>query len=277
MSDDFPRDAQADSDPAVQESVRRALADLTFLRPDAQTEPSETGAERMPDWAWARLSNALAAESGNAPVRRPSRILRWGGGLAAAAVAAVAVGVGVTAFQGSDPGATVAADSPAAADSLAAAPAPGMEAAASATPGVLTKNLALAGIVPPTLHLVDSDTDYTREDLRRQVTDVLADNGMATTTQAVATAMSLPPADVEMSAVPSNGFTRTLADLRACITALTRQADSTALLVDRSTFEGADAGVVVTSPETPTMTRLQIVVIDPECHLVTTLWMQLGD
>ena len=74
------------------------------------------------------------------------------------------------------------------------------------------------------------------------------------------------------------GFVATANSLRDCITKLTSETSSTALMVDMATFEGQEAGVVV-APEYPLTpvemsaaeqsltTTLEVWVVDPECDI----------
>jgi len=260
MADEnYPRDVDDDIDPDDIAAVEQALAGLDFLRPDgpAPVEP-------MPDWAWDRLSTALAAETAratSAPAYGRSRLARWGGGLVAASVAVVAVGVGVTAFQGSGGGAVVAGD--------AAAPAASM-AALSAEAG--PERLAFAGISPAQM-LVDSDTDYTAAGLRSQVRSVLSSFGVGDEEQAKQMMTADAPVEIETAGVPTTGFLSSEQSLRDCITKLTRDAEATALMVDRSTYEGQDAGVVVAPEEeplasAPDMNELLVWVVDEDCDIL---------
>jgi ketosteroid isomerase-like protein len=261
MADEnYPRDVDDQVDPADLAAVERALAGLDFLRPDGPTP-----VEPMPDWAWDRLSTALAAEAAraaSAPSSGRSRLARWGGGLVAASVAVVAVGVGVTAFQGNGSGgAAVAGDAAAPAASVAAL-------SAEAGP----ERLAFAGISPAQM-LVDSDTDYTAAGLRSQVRSVLSSFGVGDEEQAKQVMAADAPVEIEAADVPTTGFLSSEASLRDCITKLTRDAEATALMVDRSTYEGQDAGVVV-APEdaplasAPDMNELLVWVVDEDCDIL---------
>jgi len=261
MADEnYPRDVDEQIDPDDLAAVEQALAGLDFLRPDGPAPD-----EPMPDWAWDRLSTALAAETARAtdtPVHGRSRLARWGGGLVAASIAVVAVGVGVTAFQGSGSGGAVVAGD-------AAAPAASM-AALSAEAG--PERLAFAGISPARM-LVDSDTDYTATGLRAQVRQVLTSFGVGDEEQAKQLMAAEPPLVVEEAGVPTTGFLSSEESLRDCITKLTQDADATALMVDRSTYEGRDAGVVVAPDDAPVasapdMNELLVWVVDEDCDIL---------
>lgn len=333
---DHPRSIDDDVDPAAVAWVVSALGDLSFLRPDPEADDASPSV--MPDHVWQRLQDALAAEpavtpatappaavaastpiaaevgSGDADVvaldsrRQPSRAARWAGGLVAASVAVVAVGVGVTAFQGSSTGggAVVAGDAPATAEAFAAAESDpsaksgGAEGAASEDAAAMTMaapssspmteaapdtsyldgpdTMTFAGMVPPVLRLVQSDTDYTEDGLRGQVTDVLTEIGLKEP-EAVVEAVTDPEPAVEMPADPMPGFVTAAGTLRDCITKLTSETSSTALMVDMATFEGQEAGVVV-APEypmtmaeqaAPMSTTLEVWVVDPECDITMKL------
>ena len=292
--DQFPRDAEDDVDTSF---VTEALSGLDFLRADSA--PSESAhadsapSDSMPDWAWARITTALAAEQAGSSTRRPSRLVRWGGGLVAASVAVVAVGVGVTAFQDSGSGGAVVAGSATSGASATAGSVPSaaaFEAAEPVTSESLTKELAasrelsFASMVPPVFRLIDSQTSYTAAGLKDQVEDVMASTGMPASSTAVEEALAAPVEPVVMTDVPADGFTRSAESLRDCVTKLTKEEGATALLVDRSTFEGAAAGVIVAPEvpaasvapaEDPAVDELEVMVVDPDCNLIMKVWIGL--
>jgi hypothetical protein len=274
MADEnYPRDVDGSSDPDDLAAVEQALAGLDFLRPDGLSADGSAPSEPMPDWAWDRLRTALAAETARAttpPAGSRSRLARWGGGLVAASVAVVAVGVGVTAFRGSDSGGVVVAGD-------AAAPA---ASAAALVAEAAPERLAFAGISPAHM-LVDSDTDYTATGLRSQVRQVLTSFGIGDQQQAEQVMATDATIEVE-AGVPTTGFLASEESLRDCITKLTQDAEATALIVDRSTYEGQDAGVVV-APEdaplasAPDMDELLVWVVDEDCDILVkafTITMQ---
>lgn len=268
---DVPRDIDADVDPAALAEVQHLLGDLDFLRPDA-VEPIA-----MPDAVWDRLSGVLAAQQA-APVStgrtRPSRAVRWAGGLVAASVAVLAVGVAVTAFQGNGSGgAVVAGDAPATAVAQELGAADSAAGAAPETASELLsspKTLSFAGLAP-TQMLVDSDTAYTSTGLRSQVRSVLNAFGIADKREAESVMSA--PAMTDMEAMPMRGFMATEQTLRDCIETLTKDAEATALMVDKATFEGQDAGVVVAPTEPPAASQpdlglLQVWVVDQDCDIL---------
>lgn len=255
-----------EADSAGFEHVTEALAALTFLRPD---DPSTAADEPMPDWAWTRISQALAAEA--TPRRRTPGWVRWGGGLVAASVAVLAVGLAVTSFAGgSDPAAVVADGAPEAATAPLAAALPEGAAASARSAIAEPRTLSFAGMVPPALHLIDSQTDYTEAGLEGQVKSVLQEMDMQPA-QAMS-ALKAAPVELVVTEPRPRGILLSAQQLRDCITKLTTLATSTALLIDWSTVDGKDAGVVV-APEyadeqsVPDPTELDIWVVDHECDV----------
>jgi hypothetical protein len=156
--------------------------------------------------------------------------------------------------------------------------------AASLDPAILQAPQALsaAGFVPPVTMLMRSDTDYTPDQLQTQVVDVLKEVGVDSAQAAEDLAGTVPDEQA-----PDTGFTSSAERLRDCITSLTDSESSTALVVDRSTFEGQDAGVVVApeyeaasstpaSPASrPDMSELMVWVVDPDCNVTMQLWIRL--
>lgn len=280
--DNYPRDVDSDVSADDLDAVRAQLAGLSFLRPPAVTSGAESADEPMPDDVWNRLSAALAAESApssSLAAARSSHSARWAGGLVAASVAILAVGVSVTVLR--TPGEAVVANEIVASSAAAGLSADAGSAAEAFDAGVLAapEALSFAGMVPPARKVVDSDMDYTSSALRSQVTSVLTSFGMGSERQAKS-AMAAP-ATVDVAAdVPSTGFTASAQALRDCIDKLTEQSDTTVLLVDRSTFEGSDAGVVI-APDDPTTdptgaatsqpqpAMLRVWVVDEDCNPMT--------
>jgi hypothetical protein len=289
QSPDFPHDPTLD--PAEQAWIAGLLGGLTDLRPE--DAPTGAGAgpstdEPMPAWVWARLEAALTAEqaSGTASdlglvatagstAPRRGRATRWAGGLVAASVAVLAIGVGVTAFRGGATSSTVVAGEVVSTSSTAlkAAAAPNGDAALTQPP-----QLTFAGMVPPTLRLMDSRTDYTDTGLRSQVTSVLQRIGMTPQTTTSAD-IANPPTTVSLEHVAPTGFVTSAQSLRDCITRLMKSDATTALLVDMSTYDGKDAGVVVapdySASATPDMSQWDVYVVDPTCTHVEKVLLQV--
>jgi hypothetical protein len=314
------------------DDVRSALADLPHLNPRSVIDPTADlpeapGGATMPDWAWDRVSTALTAEASIRAAAthdnvvafptegrgKHSRATRWGGGLVAASVTLIAVGVGYTALQstGSTPSivagkarpaaaATVGASSQALAEQattaeVGAAAAPPSADAAGAAPIAPTPTAfdvaesPLAQSTAPSSPLAqprstvvqaarivrDTGTAYEHAQLPTQVAALLETVGVDQPSDLAAVPLS--------TALPEDdGFTETWATLRDCITWLTKEEDSQAIVVDRGTYGGDAAGVVVapadpsapasaTSPA-PTMSvdtqsgRLDVWVVTPDCQ-----------
>lgn len=285
-------------DPATLAALREALGDLDFLRPDAPVDDTP-----MPEWAWQRIATALDDERGTAPATRRGWT-RWAGGLVAASVAVLAIGVAVTTFSGSGGGEVLVAEGAAtpsvarqtlpdeAAESAAplmAAP-PDTEALAAeadspATGSVTAPDLSIpgmlsfAGMVPPAATVLNSKTDYSTPELTQQVGTMLDDMDMKM--PRMKEAMEGPPAELDIPLVPATAVQQASQSLRDCVTRLTQLADSTALFVDWARVDGEDAGVVVV-PEyagpgttSPDLQELDIWVIDPECDVRVTVHMSM--
>jgi hypothetical protein len=255
-----------EADSAELEHVTQALAALSFLRPDDQGSPAD---EPMPDWVWARISDSLAAEA--APRRRTPVWVRWGGGLVAASVAVLAVGLAVTSFSGGgDPTAIVAEGAPEAATAPLAQAMPKTAVDSARSVIAEPRKLSFAGMVPPALHLIDSQTDYSADQLAGQVKSVLQEMNMAPA-QAL-TALKAAPIELVVPEPQPRGILLSAQQMRDCITKLTQLATSTALLIDWSTVDGQEAGVVVapeyaTERSTPDPTELDIWVVDHDCDV----------
>lgn len=284
--DDPSIDAQA------LDAIAATLAGLTFL----DSSHDVTG-EPMPPAVWARLSEALAdeaaARSGAAadnvvplPPRAEHaehRALRWVGGLVAASVVLVALGVGVSTLSlgGGSGEAIVAGDAPV---TLASSDAAGAAGAAAKSVAPVPEAFAAESAAPqsdlaaaqPARMVMASNVNYTRAGLTDQVATLLDEVDVHTPEEA-----SLMP--VTPVALPiEGGFTQSWETLRACLTWLAKSAQAQALVVDRATYEGADAGVVVapasqvdpaTSPPPTTtvaspMGTLDVWVVRPECQQV---------
>jgi hypothetical protein len=272
-------------------AMTAALAGLTYLDPSR-----DVVGEPMPAPVWARLDAALAEEaaaraeaapdnvvhlvpgSGQGD-RRPPRAFRWAGGLAAASVAVFAVGLAINTMGGAGTSTGIvagAAVTPRANASdltkMAAAP----QASAFATAGGTADEAAAAAPVgpQPARMVMASSMNYTRSGLADQVTSLLDEVNVHTAAEAA----RMP---VEQVALPDEaGFTHSWAALRECLTWLAKSTEAQALVVDRATYEGADAGVVVapasqvdptTSPPPTTtvdspMGTLDVWVVKPECE-----------
>lgn len=198
----------------------------------------------MPEAVWTRLSEALAAEppfeptaetdsSGGVvvPLRR-RRAGRLAGGLVAAAAVVLLGGIVVT--SGSSP-----------------EPAP----------------VAIGGdgaAQPAALSVTTSGTSYTATTLATEAKTALARAGMDPTAP-------LSSASV-VQTLTNSGFTASREALAGCLGAIVRAVapdgslnDSTALLVDRGTFEGRDAGIVVLMSNRAATPTLHVVAVAASC------------
>jgi hypothetical protein len=265
------------------------------------------------------LLPTAAAAAASAPSEqrgRHSRATRWGGGLVAASVVVVGVAFGVSTVNGtSRPPAIVSgpklppaaaapntASAQASAEAFAEAAAPTAEAAVAsdaagaANPAPAPKvsptpaasgtqagsgDVAIqprSAVVQAARMVKDTGTDYQQEQLPQQVTALLDTVGV----HSAGDIAVMPSA----TALPVGaGFTESWASVRDCVNWLMAESDAQALIVDRGTFEGDAAGVVVApadpldqKPSTPAPTLslttdaglLHVWVVTPECQHVAT-------
>jgi hypothetical protein len=288
-------------DLALVESLLRGLSDL---RPADAPRGGPVGSDDpMPEAVWQQLATALAAQSVARPAAggtRTSRTARWAGGLVAASVAVVAIGVAATVLRSGGGTAVVAGEVPTsaavevakvapptpsalAASAFAAAeaapPAPSTTAGADQAADSTSADSTAGGVQPAARVVLDSQTAYQPATLRTQVSSMVKDAGFATLREAMT---KQPPT----SAMPvEGGFTGSWQRLRDCVTRLTSSDQKQALVVDRGTYSGVDAGVVVASTDaegqgasassppptavlaTPVGT-FDVWVVDPECEQV---------
>ena len=274
--DDDPRDAER-FDSVRFDDVEAALAEAPHLRPTAEVS------EPMPEWVWERLSAALGTEAAAravathdnvVPIGTPAppivanepRKFRWVGGLVAASVAVLAITIGVRVTGGtSSSGDIVAADAPKVVSTLstsltatpgAAAP-PQAFAAAEAGP---TAEAVAGGVLPsgptpgvspdlrsnvgptaeqPAKMVMESNIQYTQAGLTGQVRTLLDRIGV----HSARDAELMPEQPVTWPV--EDGFTSSWKSLADCLTWLVKSPSTQALVVDRATFEGSDAGVIV--------------------------------
>jgi len=235
------------------------------------------------------------------------RRFRWIGGLVAASVAVLAITVGVQVFGGSStsgnlvageatkavptiaaltaasPPAAAAPSVPAvqdsavpfsAADSAVQAAPSSATSAGGASPSVDVRALSSPAPEQPAKLVVDSNTQYTQAGLSGQVKALLDGLGVHSAKEAE----QMP---AQKTAMPvEDGFTSSWASLRDCLSWLVKSPRAQALVVDRGTFEGAAAGVVVvpasevdpsvTPPPTATIESsvgsMNVWVVDPSCR-----------
>jgi hypothetical protein len=289
MADDDARDAEL-FDTEQFDDVQAALAGLSHL--DPATEPSEP----MPQWAWDRVLLALdneaaaraAASHDNVTVLAPPAApqsterhrFRWVGGLVAASAVILAVSVGVQLTGGpATPPNVVAGAAPQSAPSsltkLAAPAAP--TAQQDAAQAFTTPESAAAGsaaVEQPAKMVLQSDTQYTQAGLTGQVRALLDRVGVHSAREAE----QLQPQPIAMPV--EDGFTTSWDRIRDCLSWLAKSPSVQAVVIDRGTFEGSEAGVIivpadvvdpnVTPPPTATLESslgtLDVWVVDPSCR-----------
>lgn len=258
-------------------TIRRELADLTFLR--AEPETTHHGSA-MPEDVWLRLSQVMSAEQERRSTgwRRRPRILT---AVVAAAAVVIAGGVVVQSRQSAEP-ALVASDALApvvtsasrqaepAENDPAAAPGNSANGADSSNlPGSAELPAVKGNVVPggsagegpfgagesgelgsgqlgniaPARRVLASGTDYRPETLGDQVEALLSRLGVTTQRQLE----ELPQQNGPLT-VGSSGFTATEQALQGCLFTLrgpiAASADQ-AYLVDRATFAGQDVGLIL--------------------------------
>ncbi len=239
MANDF-------DDPTDQPEIRAALRSFGH---SLNAEPISP----MPEDLWEQLQTSISLEAADrigsadsgtsnpevvdismARSQRNSRVMggRWVGGLVAASVTLFAVGIGVTVFNNSDSnnsgsnGDVLVADAPQA-ESL------------SSSPSSNSPRIVQAGFVPPAVNVMESGTDYRPDNLGTTVMESLKSVGVASTLDMFKVPFT------KMSPKKADGMTESEIALRNCITAITNSDTSQALLVDRATFMGKDAGIVI--------------------------------
>ncbi len=181
----------------------------------------------MPPEVWTRLENALEAERVVVPLanhreRRAqgSHRARWVAGVAAAAAVGVVGGLLVTNT------------------SQAPAPIAGAEQAPASDSAAMMKSSA----EPPTSRLMASGTDYSATSLGSQITSLFRDKlGVAK----AADVDAMPRQAI--AAMAGDDFMSDMSSLRTCVQTLAGTPDGHALVVDRGTFHGQPAGLIVIS------------------------------
>ncbi len=205
----------------------------------------------MPPEVWARLENALEAERVVVPLASRRHRGRWVAGIAAAAALVVLGGVLVSNA------------------SQAPAPVAGAE-QAPAVDSVMVKSAA----EPPASRLTASGTDYSATSLASQITSLFRDK-LGVTKAADVDAMPRQA----VAAMAGDDFMSDMSSLRTCVQTLAGTPDGHALVVDRGTFAGKPAGLIVISTwdhHMPSMVTpsalvatpkgdLAVWVVDPTC------------
>ena len=208
--------------------------------------------EAMPTHVWEQLATTLSLESADRVVPDSPAALgsdpavlelenyrkrriggKWVGGLIAASVTLFAVGIGVN---------VVNSDSTDQNSIVADAPLPEDQVADSGSLDVASPQIVQASFVAPSVEVMESGNEYTSSNLKENINQMLSKIGIE------------KPMDMFMAPVKSmeakkmtkaTGLTGSLESLRKCVTEITNSESSQALFVDRATYHGMDAGVIV--------------------------------
>lgn len=197
------------------ESVHNALVTYAQFLDAEPTTP-------MPEGVWEHIQTALSLESAESVIdltepRQRSLGTKWVGGLVAASVTLLAVGIGAniltsTGSSNTDPSPIVAGAAP---------------------------ELVQAGFVPPAVTVTASGEDYSPQNLTATVTRALNRVGVTTPLDYFRVPVK------KMATTTPSGMMQNESTLRNCITELTKSETSQALLVDRGTYLGKEAGIVI--------------------------------
>lgn len=186
----------------------------------------------MPEGVWEHIQTALSLESAESVIdltepRQRSLGTKWVGGLVAASVTLLAVGIGaniLTSTGSGVPGSTVAGSSNTDPSPIVAGADP---------------ELVQAGFVPPAVTVTASGEDYSPQNLTATVTRALNRVGVTTPLDYFRVPVK------KMATTTPSGMMQNESTLRNCITELTKSETSQALLVDRGTYLGKEAGIVI--------------------------------
>jgi hypothetical protein len=211
-------------------------ADLRAFGQYLDAEPVEI----IPTHVWEKIATTLSLESADRVVPDSPAALgsdpavleleryrkrriggKWVGGLVAASVTLFAVGIGVNVLNSetTDQNLIVA----------------GVQ--SDGAPQIIQ-----AGFVPPAVEVMESGSDYNSANLKENVTRLLSKIGIT------------KPLDMFMTPIndmgskkmtKATGMTGSLESLRNCLNEITQSKSSQAIFVDRATFQGMDAGVIV--------------------------------
>lgn len=219
------------------------------LPPDVPDAPLAAGADVVPLHAGGRR-------------RGSSGLPGWWRGVAAAAVAVLAVGIGVQVLRGGGSPGPVAG------------PAPGPAAGAQAAVAIPARQVLASGTSYTAARLKDQVRGLVdrAEDALRATDPAGSDSSAAGSVEEAGTGEDATagsgagPAVAAHAAAPvgTAGFTATAAGIRDCVLALAGSASVEAMVVDRATYEGRDAGIVVL-PTDPQAATLDVWVVAPEC------------
>ena len=223
------------------------------------------GPEAMPPEVWTRLERALHREAADrapaggtaevVPMRRRRPMLAGLLG-AAAAVVAVAVLVPTVVQRNAEEAAPVAAPkmNAGSASAMALMAAPPMDAA--------PMDAASMGADMPARQVIASGRSYSAGDMTQDIAALVDSVGAGHAR--LLSSVSQEPTPTE----GASGFTATLDGVTACVQALTASTERQALVIDRATFNGKDAAIVIVpsaiDPSAP-MTQIDVWVVGPDC------------
>lgn len=227
------------------ESPEREFPDLTRdLRAFGQyldVAPTEI----MPTSVWEQIATTLSLESADRIVPDSPAALgsdpavleldsyrkrriggKWVGGLVVASVTLFAVGIGVNVLNSetTDQNLVVAGSQP------------------DTSQPDTSPQIIQAGFVPPAVEVMESGNDYNSANLKENITSLLTKLGIKKPID-----MFMAPINDMGSKkmVKTDGMTGSLESLRKCLNEITKSESSQAIFVDRATFQGMDAGVIV--------------------------------
>jgi hypothetical protein len=214
---------------------------------------ADTASVPMPPGVWARLENALEAERVVVPLEsRRTRAAagthrgRWVAGVAAAAAVVVVGGLLVSNT------------------SQAPAPVAGNELAGSEM-AISDSAVVKSGAPMPTSRLLASGTEYSATSLGSQITSLFRDTLKVTK----ATDIDAMPAE-PVTPLAGNDFMSDMGSLQTCVQTLAGTPEGRALVVDRGSFAGQPAGLIVISTwdqQMPSMNTPSAVVATPKGDL----------
>lgn len=224
------------------------VADLLRESTDSLADTADTAEIPMPPEVWARLESALEAERVVVPLSsrtaRGAHRGRWVAGVAAAAAVVVVGGLLVS--------------------NTSQSPAPVADAAVQQS---LPEADAMvkSGAPMPTSRLLASGTDYSATSLGSQITSLFRD------TLGIAKAADVDAVPQEtVTPLPGDDFMSDMGSLRTCVQTLAGTPSGRALVVDRGSFAGQPAGLIVISTwdhDMPSMVNPSALVATPKGDL----------
>ena len=238
--------------PEVWDRIETALAAEPPFAPEAPAKPPLSdrpgGAAKPP------LSDSNVIDLGEQRERRRSKVLP----ILAGAAGVVLVGaVVIPAMRAGNAPAPVTEAAPG-----------GGASAALAVPGSATPDVANPRRAAMPHMMMSTGTDYASAAMPDQVGSLLATAGITDAAAVADMSEAEPPVAVET--VGADGFTATAETLTDCLERLGMAAeDSPALVIDRATYDGADAAVIVAvkslADPTAEPAVLDVVVVGSQC------------